>query len=88
MFRMWAKIYKDNHLIKDTVVFNKDYSLSRTQMVFQAIDEICYSFDLGKPIWLDSTVTDFKRHDKARFYQDNFIEVIEFDFLEVQVIEE
>ena len=29
-----------------------------------------------------------KRHDKARFYQDNFIEHIEFDYLEIQVIEE
>ena len=44
--------------------------------------------DLGNPIWLDSTVKDFKKHDKARFYQDNFIEQIDFDYLEIQVIEE
>ena len=37
---------------------------------------------------LDATVKDFKKHDKARFYQDNFIEQIEFDYLEIQVIEE
>ena len=57
-------------------------------MVFQALDEICYEFDLGKPIWLDSTIQDFKRHDKARFTQDNFIENIDFDYLEIHVIEE
>ena len=44
--------------------------------------------DLGNPIWLDATVKDFKKHYKARFYQDNFIEQIEFDYLEIQVIEE
>ena len=44
--------------------------------------------DLGNPIWLDSTVKDFQKHDKARFYQDNFIEQIDFDYLEIQVIEE
>ena len=44
--------------------------------------------DLGNPIWLDATVRDFKKRDKARFYQDNFIEHIEFDYLEIQVIEE
>ena len=49
---------------------------------------ICYQMDLGNPIWLDATVRDFKKHDKARFYQDNFIEHIEFDYLEIQVIEE
>jgi len=49
MFRLWGKIWKSNHLIKDT---------------------------------------DFKRHSKTRFYQDSFIEQIEFDYLEIQVIEE
>ncbi len=33
-----------------------DYSISRTQMVFNCLDEICYKFDLEKPMWLDSTV--------------------------------
>ena len=88
MFRMWGKIMKDNHLVKDSVSCNSDYSLSRTQMVFDALDELCYQFDLGKPIWLDSTIREFQRHDKARFTQDNFIEAIDFDFLEILVIEE
>ena len=88
MFRMWGKIWKDNHLIQDSVICNGDYSLSRTQMVFQALEDLCYQFDLGKPIWLDATVTEFKRHAKARFYQDNFIEQIDFDYLEIHVIEE
>ena len=46
MFRMWGKIWKDNHLIQDSVICNGDYSLSRTQMVFQALEDLCYQFDL------------------------------------------
>ena len=88
MFRMWGKIWKDNHLIKDTVACISDYSLSRTQMVFHALDEICYTFDLSKPIWLDANIHDFQVHDKTRFSQDNFIEQIDFDYLEIHVIEE
>ncbi len=87
MFRMWAKIFKDNHLMKDTVICN-DLPDTRTHKIFNALDEICYEFDLGKPIWLDSTISEFKRHSKARFFQDNFIEAIDFDYLEIQVIEE
>ena len=79
---------KDNHLLQDTVLFISDYSLSRTQMVFNSLDYICYEFNLEKPMWLDSTVKDFQLHDKTRFTQDNFIETIDFDFLEIQVIEE
>lgn len=87
MFRLWAKIIKDNHLLKDTVIYD-DSKDTRTHKVFHAIEEACYEFDLGKPIWLDSTISEFKRHDKARFTADNFIESIEFDYMEIQIIEE
>lgn len=88
MFRLWGKLMKDNRLVQDTVICVSDYSLSRTEMVFNSLDSICYQFNLEKPMWLDSTVKNFQRHDKARFTQDNFIETIDFDYLEIQVIEE
>lgn len=88
MFRLWGKMIKDNRLIKDTVIENNDYSISRTTMIFAALDEICMKFDLEKPIWLDSNINEFKRHDKTRFRQDSFIEHLDFDYLEIQVIEE
>lgn len=87
MFRLWGKIYKDNRLLKDTMICD-DSSETRTHKIFNALDSICYEFDLGKPIWLDATIEEFKRHSKARFTQDNFIELIEFDYLEIHVIEE
>ena len=87
MFRLWARIFKDNRMLKDTVIVD-DREDTRTHKVFHALDEVCYQFDLGKPIWLDKTIADFKRHNKTRFTQDNFIEGIEFDYLEIQIIEE
>lgn len=87
MFRLWAKIFKDNRLLKDTVICDSSED-TRTHKVFHALDEIILQFDLGKPIWLDATVEEFRRHDKARFTQDNFIEHVDFDYLEIHVIEE
>ena len=88
MFRLWAKIFKDNRMLWDMVVCNDKKEMTRTQKVFAAIDEVCYEYDLSKPLWLDMTIADFKRHDKTRFTRDNFIDTIEFDYLEIQVIEE
>ena len=87
MFRLWGKIFKDNHMLRDTVI-EDDRNDSRTHKIFDSLDQICYDFDLGKPIWLDSNIQEFKRHSKNRFYQDSFIEEIPFDYLELQVIEE
>lgn len=88
MFRLWAKVFKENRMIKDMVVCNDSADLSRTQKIFKAIEEICSTYDLSKPIWLNVTVEDFKKHDKTRFTKDNFIEAIDFDYLEIHVIEE
>ena len=87
MFRLWAKEFKDNRMLMDTVIEDSSDD-TRTHKIFNALEEVCLQFDLGKPIWLDSTVSDFNRHSKTRFSQDNFIEEITFDYLEIQVIEE
>ena len=87
MFRLWAKVFKNNKLLQDTVI--KDSSdLNRTRKIYSALDKICDDFNLSKPIWLDSTIKDFQRYNKTRFTSDNFIEGIDFDYLEIEVIEE
>ena len=88
MFRLWCKIFNENHLMKDTVICNDNSNMTRTQKIFTSIEAACYEFDLGKPIWLESNNESFKRHSKVRFLQDNFIDHIDFDFLEIHVIEE
>ena len=87
MFRLWGKIWKENRLVKDVVIADVSND-TRTHKIFHALDELCLTFDLGKPIWLDATIREFQRHSKARFYQDSFIEEIDFDYLEIQIIEE
>lgn len=89
MFRLWCKLFDEtNHLLKDTVIEDDKPDKNRTRKIFDGIRNACYVFDLGEPIWLDSNVAEFKRHSKVRFYQDNFIESIDFSYMEIQVIEE
>lgn len=88
MFRLWGKIWHENHLIKDITITVDTPELNRTRKIYKALDEICYAFDLPKPLWLDHNINEFKRHDKTRFSKDNFIEAINFDYLEIHIIEE
>ncbi len=83
-----AKEFKDNRLLKDITISDMAEGKSRTKKVFDAVDEVCYEFDLSRPVWLEKNINEFKRRDKTRFYKDNFIESVEFDFIEIQVIEE
>ncbi len=87
MFRLWAKIFQDNHMLRD-VVITDDGADTRTHKVFRALEKVCYEFDLSRPIWLEKNLREFKRHSRVRFHQDNFVEKIDFDYLELQMIEE
>lgn len=87
MFRLWAKTFKNTHLLND-IVISDDSKDSRTAKVVHALTQVCREFDLAEPIWLDSNIKDFQRTRKTRFTQDSFIETLPFDFLEVQIIEE
>ena len=46
MFRLWGKIWKDNHLLKDTVICD-DSEDTRTHKIFHGLESICYEMDLG-----------------------------------------
>ena len=51
MFRLWGRIWKDNHMLKDTVICD-DRQETRTHKVFHCLEQICYELDLGNPIWI------------------------------------
>ena len=70
------------------VVCNDYPDIKKKKKVFSALDEACHAFDLQVPAWLDININDFKKFSKARFTQDSFVEHIDFDYLEIHVIEE
>ena len=87
MFRLWGKIWKAGRILRDTTV-SDDSEDTRTHKVMHCLEKICWEFDLPRPIWLEANIRQFKQHDKTRFTKDSFIEQIDFDCLEIQVLEE
>ncbi|MCR5848432.1 MAG: hypothetical protein K6G75_09990 [Lachnospiraceae bacterium] len=87
MFRLWIKEIKDNHLIKDLTIKDESND-TRTHKVFKSLETGCLDLDLPVPIWLDKNISEFKSVSKTRFSKDSFIESIDFDYLEIQIIEE
>ena len=42
MFRIWGKIFKDNHLLQDMVYENSDPDLNRTRKVYAGLRRILH----------------------------------------------
>ena len=88
MFRLWGKLIRSNKMLRDYVFIDDDAEKNRTRKVFDGLEAICREFNLGVPLWLDGNISDFKKVAKTRFSADSFMEEIDFDYLEIQVIEE
>lgn len=61
---------------------------TRTHKIYHAITEVCHRLDLSEPLWLDSNISEFHRRARTRFGASNFIESIDFDYLEIHVLDE
>lgn len=87
MFRIWFKLWKDGRIIKDMTITRPEKD-TRTHKIFSSLEECCRSFDLEQPLWLDSNIKEFKLHSRTRFNQDSFIESLDFDYMEMQMLDE
>lgn len=54
MFRVWGKIFKDNHMLRDTVVCD-DSVIPELIRLCWALKRCVITFDPWQPIWLDPT---------------------------------
>lgn len=87
MFRLWGKIYKNNKIVRDTVI-NMEENKSREHLTALCLDQICVDFDLQHPMWLNDNKKDYPAYGRTSFNQDHFIEQIDFDYLEIEIIDD
>jgi hypothetical protein len=88
MFRIWGKIIKDTRFVDDHVISIRNTELSKIQKIHEAIDEFCKHFDLERPHWFDKNTKELAMFSKTSFHDDQFIETIDFDYFEIEIIED
>jgi len=87
MFRLWGKIIKNNDIIDDQVFELTATDLDTEAKLKKGIDALCYHFDLQKPMWLSDNTNGLRQIGKTRFMDHHFIETINFDYFEIEIIE-
>ncbi len=88
MFRIWGKVMKNSRFLHDKVVEIDDRSMSKSDKIDMAIDECCMTFDLQKPMWFDKNTKELRQFSRTSFHGDQFIEAVDFDYFEIEIIEE
>ena len=85
--RILAKIVESRRIVRETVIEDHTGS-SRTEKVLKSLEAACFEFDLAVPMWLDANIREFQRSARVRFTQDSFVEPVDFQYLELQVLDE
>lgn len=88
MLRLWGKIVKNNQLILSSESSYEFNDLEYQQQLKYCIQNLCAEFDIQKPYWLNTNLKEYNKYKKTSFTQDNFIEEIDFDKFEIEVLDE
>lgn len=87
MIKIWGKLMKSHRIEKDMVL---EYvpQKNRAETVRLSLNEFSIGLDIARPIWLPKNEKDLLQFVVTRFYKDQFMEGIDFDYLEVEIIGE
>lgn len=77
--KYWGKIKTEDRIIRDLVRDDKDLPA--------ALVSVCSQFDIGKPIICGKHIAEMRAFRRTVFYPDDFVEQIDFDTLEIEIID-
>ena len=84
MVKIWAKLIKDDKILK-SYVFEKqddiDYSL-----FFEYLSDITYNLDIPTPVLIKTHIFNYAKYNYVRFTKSDFVESITFDKLVLENI--
>jgi len=87
MYRLWGKIIKKNAIIESYVSIIDNPNIDDAEKLKLALSDICLHFDIQMPIWFQDNQIDILKYSKTNFKQDHFMESINYDYLEIDIIE-
>lgn len=79
MFRIWAKVYAEDHIVKQ-ITYERDEKFVYAQF-FQYLADICDQLDIPTPLLIKTHIFNYAKFNHVVFKRADFMEGIEFDKL-------
>ena len=86
--RIWAKVLQDHRIMRETV---REFSSARPSDLegwSVLLHELCQDLDLCRPVILDKHMNDLKQFSRVVFKPRDFIEPVDFDEFELEILSE
>ena len=86
--RVWAKVFEEHRIVNETV---REFSSARpsdSEGWSEVLHALCQDLDLCRPVILRKHVNDLVRFSRVVFKPADFMESVDFDAFEVEVLSE
>ena len=86
--RIWAKVLHDHRIMRETV---REFSSARPSDLegwSVLLHELCQDLDLCRPVILGKHMNDLKQFSRVVFKPRDFIEPVDFDEFELEILSE
>ena len=86
--RIWAKVLQDHRIMRETV---REFASARPSDMegwSSLLHELCQDLDLCRPVVLRKHVNDLARLSRVVFKPADFIDSVDFDEFEIEVLSE
>ncbi len=77
MVRIWAKVVKEEKILKDTIFFTQDNF--EVASFYDYISDICQTLNIATPIILSKHIYHYTSFNTATFLPQDFPEDVDFD---------
>ncbi len=84
MLRIWAKVLKEGHILKQTT-YEKDETFTYSAF-FRYLAEICDGLDVPTPVLLKPHLFQYAKFRHVVFRPSDFMETVDFDRLVLENI--
>ena len=86
--KIWAKVLQDHRIINETVREFPSARPSDMEGWSGPLHELCQDLDLCRPVILRKHVNDLKQFSRVVFKPTDFIESVDFDEFEIEILPE
>lgn len=84
MFRIWAKVYKHDHIAKQSV-YESEKKFTYSEF-FSYLAEICDGLDIPTPVLLKTHIFNYAKFNHVVFRPADFMESVPFEKLVLENI--
>jgi len=80
--KVWASLHKNNQTIS-RITRESDLS-DASDALMECLEQIYKDLDIAEPVWVKKHAIELSRYHRVKFLPADFIESVDFDWLEIE----